>query len=176
MSDGELRELMRLASLVPEHGIVVEVGSLYGLSAWHISQSIPPSATLFCIDPFARTASNVEFEKRVKAPLFCRESFDIFTADCNNIVVLQGWSPEVCRGWQVPIDIYFDDAFHTNPVTKWNIDFWSERVKPGGIVCGHDYSESFPDVVSNAQHLSLKWTADLRVEESLWSVRKPVEL
>lgn len=167
---------MQLASSVPEYGIVVEVGSLYGLSAWHISKSIPKTATLFCIDPFERTESNIEFEKRVKAPYFCRESFDIFTADCPNIVVLQGWSPDVCRGWQVPIDMYFDDAFHTNPVTKWNIDFWSERVKPGGIVCGHDYSSIFPDVIDNADQLARKWNTCIHVEESLWNVRKPVDI
>lgn len=173
MSDGELTRLMQLASSVPEHGIVVEVGSLYGLSAWHISKSIPSTATLFCIDPFVQTDSNLEFQRRVRAPILCRESFELYTADCDNIVILQGWSPDVCRGWKAPIDMYFDDAYHTNPVTKWNIDFWTDRVKCGGIVCGHDYSDKFPDVVSNANELALTWKVDLNVTESLWSVRKP---
>lgn len=52
MTDGELRRLIDLARAVPPGGVIVEVGSLYGLSAWHMAKHCSPGTRVFCIDPW----------------------------------------------------------------------------------------------------------------------------
>jgi len=45
------------------------------------------------------------------------------------------------------LDGCFIDALHTNPNVTEDIDLWTPKVRPGGILCGHDYeNRRFPDV------------------------------
>jgi hypothetical protein len=54
MSDAQLYQIIELARRVPSNGVIMEVGSLYGLTSWHLSKYSDPSVTIFCIDPFQR--------------------------------------------------------------------------------------------------------------------------
>jgi hypothetical protein len=157
MTDKELARLAYLASQVPPGGIIVEVGCLYGLSSWHIAQHCKPGVTLFCIDPWERVTWIVEqIETPMNAPAFGRQAFEAFTADCNNIVMIQGLSPDVAKGWNLPLDRDVEDAVHTNPELGANISFWSGKVKPGGVICGHDYGTQWPEVSSEAEALAAR--------------------
>jgi predicted O-methyltransferase YrrM len=51
MNKNELSAISYLASTVPGRGIIVEAGSLFGLSSWHWSNNSAPSCSIFCIDP-----------------------------------------------------------------------------------------------------------------------------
>lgn len=174
MSDAELRMLSELAARVPENGTIVEVGSLYGLSTWHMAKYSKPSVTIVCIDPWVREQWVVDLVERPQAaPPFCREVFHRLTKEfAHKIVAIQGYSPFDVSGWQIPIDMYFEDAVHTNPVLKKNIDFWSDRVKVGGTVCGHDYGSQFPDVKTEVDSLTKKLESTLGVEGTLWYLTK----
>jgi hypothetical protein len=46
-------------------------------------------------------------------------------------------------------------------------------VRPGGIVCGHDYCDEFPDVKAEADGLAAYLAAPKEVTISLWSIRLP---
>lgn len=174
MTDAELERLMQLVARVPAGGVIVEVGSLYGLSTWHISQACADGVTLFSIDPWRRAKWIIkQVEEPQSAPPFGPEAFKNFTADCGNVVMLQGYSPEIARGWRLPVDFYFEDAVHTNPALKSNIAFWTSHLKPGGIACGHDYSARHADVVAEADALAGKFRSTVEVVDTLWSVIKP---
>jgi hypothetical protein len=176
MSDAELIRLIELASSVPKNGVIVEVGCLYGLSSWHIAQHCQPGVTLFCIDPWQRERWIVKaVERPQRAPRFGRGAFEKYTAECNNIVMIQGYSPDIVKGWHLPIDLYIEDAVHTNPELAKNIAFWSRLVKSGGVVCGHDYVLQWPDVMTQADALAIKFRSTLEVVETLWSVVKTSE-
>ena len=41
---------LKLAQAVPENGIIVEIGSFVGKSAWHWANSAHPSVKIYCID------------------------------------------------------------------------------------------------------------------------------
>jgi len=173
MTDAELIRLMELASAVPPNGIIVEVGCLYGLSSWHIAKACKPGVILFCIDPWKRERWIVNLvEKPQNGPHFSRRSFEQYTADCNNIVMIQGYSPRIASGWNLPVDLYVEDAVHTNPVLSSNISFWSKRVKPGGVICGHDYVSQWPHVIAEADRLASYYRTTLEVVDTLWSVVK----
>ena len=171
ISPRELQRLVALAERVPAGGIVVELGSLYGRSSWHISQSCPPDATLFCIDPWEREEWIVNLvEMSQGAPPFGLDAFRQFTADCSNIVPIRGRSPDSLTGWHVPIDMYFDDSDHTNPTFKRNLEFWAPKVKPGGLLCGHDFTMRSPDVIVEVTALQQRLGTELVVVDTLWSL------
>ena len=173
MSDAELYQVINLAKRVPKNGVIVEVGSLYGLSSWHLAKYCDPSVTVFCIDPFQREQWIVELvEKPQNAPPFCRAAFEHYTSDCHNIVPIQGYSPNSIKGWKLPIDLYLEDAVHTNPILHANIKFWSELVKPQGIVSGHDYSKDFPDVVAEVNALSMQLKCQIQLIDTFWVLNK----
>ena len=175
MTEAELHGLMELARRVPPGGVIVEVGSLYGLSSWHISKACHPGVTVFCIDPWERANWIINLvEKPQNAPPFSRAAFEQFTRDCGNIVMIQGYSPKVARGWSLPVDLYVEDAVHRNPVLGQNISFWSDRIKPGGTVAGHDYCAAWPDVATEADALAARWSSRVELVDTLWSVRRPI--
>ena len=46
-------------------------------------------------------------------------------------------------------DFVFIDAEHTFDAVASDIDMWKSKVRPGGILCGHDCEGSFSDFDSN---------------------------
>lgn len=45
------------------------------------------------------------------------------------------------------IDLVFIDADHSYNGVRADIDEWLTKVRPGGIICGHDYCDDFPGVI-----------------------------
>ena len=44
-------------------------------------------------------------------------------------------------------DLVFIDATHSEESVREDIQLWAPKVRPGGIVCGHDYNNKrFPGV------------------------------
>lgn len=174
LRDAELARIMELAAAVPKGGVVVEIGSLYGLSSWHLAKACAPGVTVFCVDPWQREQWVIDIvEKPLNAPPFCRAAFESYTADCDNIVMIEGYSPQIARGWNLPVDLYFEDAVHTNPTLATNLAFWSERVKPGGVIAGHDYAKYWPEVMEEVDGLAKRVGSKLTVVDTVWSLRKP---
>src|SRR5262249_35118208 len=153
-SQTDMHAITQLAQRVPEHGIIVEVGSLYGLSSWLWSKNAPSTARVVCIDPWKHEHWIDKVRDQFDTVDLSIEAFLENTADCSNIEGIQGYSPDCCKTWSTPIDLYFDDADHRNPGLARNIAFWSQHVKPGGIVAGHDYSGSHRDVIDAAKTLA----------------------
>lgn len=171
MSQAELEKLSELASNVPENGIIVEVGSLYGLSAWHLARHSKESVTVFCIDPWVRTKRIVdEVEIPRDFPEFSQELFVGYTQEFSHkIRMIQGYSPDDVSDWDQPIDMFFEDASHksTDDISR-DCDFWSNLVRNGGIVSGHDYAPRYPDVIEISNKLANRYQATLQTTETLW--------
>lgn len=142
----ELDHLDSLASSIPAGGIIVEIGSLYGRSGYCLATA-NPEVTVYCTDLWN---PNV-----IAVPPYCNaiELFSRFTATCTNIrprkVVYGGNMFELDEN----IDMLFLDAVHENPSDWSHIQYWLPKIKPGGILSGHDYNPLWPDVVTNVQRL-----------------------
>ena len=104
---------------------------------------------------------------------FGLDTFHRHTADCVNIVALPGYSPTDLTDWNLPLDIYFDDSVHTNPVFRQNLEFWLQHVKPNGILCGHDHSSQFPDIVNEVTALAQRIGASVEVVGAIWKIELP---
>ena len=75
----------------------------------------------------------------------------------------------------IPIDLFFLDASHTNP-SDWEIlEYFIPFIKTNGIICGHDYDENqFPDVVENLKKLELLFNTKVVLfkNSSIWMIYK----
>lgn len=167
VSEFQLQAIEAVARLVPPQGKVVEVGSLFGSSSWAWAKSVDPSVTVFCIDPWDRNdgVRNIEARLGIKYGI---EQFRAYTADCPNIRPLQGYSPANFLDWSDPIDLYYEDAVHVDPILDQNLSFWSGKLKPGGIVCGDDFRPRFPDVRRGARRLAEAFGRDLLRVDFFW--------
>jgi precorrin-6B methylase 2 len=139
MMEVELQEIERLAAEVPANGLIVEVGCLYGRSTYAWAKSCDPSVKVIVIDPFYEEGQ--------------RKKFDENTAGIENIEVIDGKAPDKMIYPGHMIDLIFIDATHYNPNDMDIIEYFLPFVKTGGILSGHDYYETFPDVTTNVRIL-----------------------
>lgn len=165
--------LAALARQVPAGGAIVEVGPFYGRST-HVMAYSNPQANIHSIDTF----EDVEWTRNYansyrEIPPFGLEAFRHYTRDCPNITPIKGFSPDVVSDWDAPVDMYFEDAIHGNPGLRDNLEFWISRLKPGGILCGHDYSLRFIDVKRESDGWAQRWNTQVAIVGSLWAIRKP---
>lgn len=173
MALDELACLAALAAQVPRGGHIVEVGAFYGRSTNAMARA-NPLARITSIDTFENVSWTGRYsDKYAEVPVFGRAAFEQYTRDLANVDAIEGFSPDVVSDWTQPIDMYFEDAIHGNPGLKRNLDFWTERLKPGGIACGHDYTLKFPDIKAEVDAISKAWATRVRVVGSLWVLRKP---
>lgn len=164
MTESELTLIEQLANQVPENGVIVEVGSYLGLSAsaW---ATCHPSVKVYCIDKF-------HIDNQL-------EMFKNNTSRWPNIIPIKGNSPFEIEYPGDPIDIFFLDGAHVNPSDVDNINFFLPMIKPGGLLCGHDYIKDirdyFPFVRKNVFDLERRLNIRPTVypNTTIWSFRLP---
>ncbi|WP_428406961.1 class I SAM-dependent methyltransferase [Hyphococcus sp.] len=168
-SDFELRAIELAASLVPENGLAVEIGSLFGRSSWAWAKSIPESAKLVCVDPWEPSPGSTPLEQRYGVK-YSLETFQKHLSDCPNVEAVQGYSPDAVQGWDRPIDLFFEDAVHRNPIFEQNINFWSSHLKPTGVASGDDYRPRYPDIVNGVNKLAKSLGRSIITVDFFWCV------
>lgn len=142
MSEKELDQIAIWANDVPSGGVIIEFGSYYGRSSVCWAMNCDPSVTIYCIDKFV---------------LEEKEFYDDFLKNVSsfkNVIPIKGRSP-----WDItyngpPVDLFFMDASHTNPNFTRNFMFYNKFVKDGGVLCGHDYCDEWPEVMSSVNHFA----------------------
>lgn len=165
MSEKELFQLERWASEVSENGIIMEVGSYLGKSAIRWASACHPSVTVLCVDYFYIPNDDDDLYEE-----FCNN-----TKHFTNIKPIRAFSPAFKYSLYAStlLDIFFLDALHKNPNDWDNIEFGLKHLKTGGLLCGHDYDETWPDVIKNVHTLEdkLNQKATFYSDTSLWSFR-----
>lgn len=139
--------LANLAKQVPDGGTILEIGTASGRSI-SILRDNSKNAKLYTID--------------------IQDKIDIPGVTC-----IEGDSKKV--EWDKPIDLLWIDGNHTDEYVKNDIERFSPFVKPGGIICGHDYTGSNCTVWRYVNQL-IKDSPDyddFRIEsEHIWIARK----
>lgn len=160
MQEAELQVIEELARSVPAGGVIVELGTYKGRSAYAWAKSCVHSVAVFCFDVFF--------------PDFYPEFLEN-TKDCKNIIAVKGWCPYEKKYNGPPIDIFFLDGLHKNPEDIDAINHFLPHMKSGGIFCGHDYIENFPDVLVNVAELEQRLNQKVHIfpNTSIWSFRIP---
>lgn len=127
-----------LAGLGEKHKEIVEVGSFVGLSAAALSHH---GATVHCIDTWEGSEDLIEQYYEELGRDF------IFRTFCNNagkklfktIFPHVGTSEFYASIWPHQVDAVFIDASHDYDSVKKDIEIWRPHIRPGGVLCGHDY-------------------------------------
>lgn len=167
VSEFQLQAIEAVASLVPKGGCVVEVGSLFGRSSWTWAKSVPEDATVYCIDPWEGNQGVRSMEQALGIK-YGIEQFKEYTKDCPNVRPIQAYSPDGISDWNMPVDVYYEDAVHTNPILERNVKFWTSRLSPNGIACGDDYRPRFADVRAAAEWASNRPGHQLYLVDYFW--------
>ncbi|MDV2988134.1 UNVERIFIED_CONTAM: class I SAM-dependent methyltransferase [Methylobacteriaceae bacterium AG10] len=163
-----------LAQKVPYGGRIVETGSLYGKSANVWARGAGPDVEVYCFDPWHRAQWIIDIvEGPLGAPEFGLDAFKQYTQDLPNVTPVQGYSPQSAEGWDKPIDLFFEDAVHEDPIFGQNCDFWLEHLKPGGIFCGHDFRLDYHDICKRIVRQSAEWGVPFHVADSFFWMQKP---
>ena len=126
---------------------VVELGSWQGKSTFILYKGLNKKqlAEIYCIDPF-----NADGDCRSKIQYKSKESKkdcslkDQFLQNCaiykmNRFVkLLEGYSYEFSKEWNLPIDFLFIDANHSEKAVYQDYLEWSNFVAKGGYIAFHD--------------------------------------
>ena len=184
-SEADLDKLYNLAKAVPENGIIVEVGSLFGRTAVALAEGAVSSTKIYCIDYFdefindhfaGQSFYNTGPQWEVGKIYNRKDEFQKYTKEYANIIPLQlsSRTSSIYHPYKgEPIDLFFLDASHKNPSDIMNIMYFRTFLKPNAVICGHDYALMFPDVIKNVKFLEqLYKTPVIRyANSSMWAIR-----
>jgi predicted O-methyltransferase YrrM len=126
--------LKEIISKLPTDPLVVELGTYLGCSVAYMADKIG-NGRLYSVDIFDKYACSTNFYMKamsnIKACGF-RDKAHILS----------------CRSWEAAqlfddkeVDFVWVDAGHDFLSVKSDLESWAPKVKPGGFLAGHDYSE-----------------------------------
>lgn len=165
--EADLRALQGLLSGLGGGGYepltAVEVGSYVGGTA--LAMAAVDEVTVHCVDHFLGNPSDrvgelVEYHGTEKVfRTFCRNAGGLLF---RRVFPHRGASRLYAQVWTLPADLVFIDADHDYPAVKSDIELWRRHVRPGGVLCGHDYG-IFPGVTRAADELGIDGVCGLSV-------------
>lgn len=136
---------------------IVEVGCLLGRSACYLGTKIKQSRkriSVLCVDVWPSTYKiNCGGPRDVEAP------FETFLANIRQAdlldVIIPIRSPSLVAASLVRNDLacVFIDGDHSYEGCRDDIVAWLPKVRRGGILAGHDYSDTFPGVIKATNEL-----------------------
>jgi len=123
--------------------VLVEIGSWIGKSSIVIASAIQGDARLFCVDPFDGSADMRGRYKQLMGTMdkSLQEVFiqNIKQAGLANLIVpIKGYSHQVVKGWDKPIDFLFIDGDHSYKAVKRDYLDWGNYIVDGGWIAFHD--------------------------------------
>lgn len=135
---------LKILSLIYQIEIktIVEIGVFRGKNAATLREEFP-DAHLYLIDPWAPSNSYLTSGTAVSKQ---QEVFDeayarvktLFEND-PHVTLIKKTAEEAVPSLPNGFDLVFIDANHDYPVVKNQILTWEQKVRPGGILSGHNY-------------------------------------
>jgi predicted O-methyltransferase YrrM len=133
---------------------LAEIGVWLGETSYFFSQFFP-EAHLYLIDPWKPSKQYLE---NGHGPSLIQQEYDwarqnVYRLFQNNsqVSILQKTSHEALNLVPNHLDLAFIDGDHSYEAVKHDIQNWKKKVRPGGILAGHDYHSDFPGVVLAVQ-------------------------
>lgn len=127
----------------PKNGIVAEIGVLNGVNAKHIYDFCQPKQLLL-IDPWEQQVGPGSGKKYNVNEWNSFYQHVIFTfGKYNNVIIIKNYSIVAAATFDNHyFDIIYIDAGHSYESVKEDLTAWYPKIKPGGIIAGHDYSDT----------------------------------
>ena len=143
LGQGDVSHLYKKARSLPQNGVIMEIGSFMGLSSivmgCGLRDSGNYSARIYCVDSWDnRYLEKVEVSDT-------RELYDIFRenvvrADLQSFIYpIRKRSMEAVADFAInSVDLLFIDGDHSFESCYADLTSWYQKVRPGGIIVGHD--------------------------------------
>lgn len=148
--DGRATSLMELECLVdslfpvqPRHGIMVELGVFAGEATEMFTRKFDK---VYAVDAWDKRCSygirSGELPEQIEA------RFDEVVSRCPNITKLKSDTAPAANAFpDNHFDFVYVDAGHEPDSCRADILAWLQKVKPGGVIAGHDYHQDYPGVI-----------------------------
>jgi len=173
MNREERKFLRRQVKLIPQKGVIVEIGSWKGGSSVELAKAnkkYEKKASLYCIDTW-------DYREGYNHPELCKlaKGEDIYEAFKNNMrdyscTVLKGLSEMFLKQFEnESVDLIFLDADHSYEAVKQDISNWWLKLRHDGIFCGHDYGRTEYGVTEAVNEF---WDNVENPARSMWKVVK----
>jgi len=142
--ESELEFLSEVARGMPRRAAIVEVGSWKGRSTVAICEGLRDGseATVWAVDTFAGDPDIAEttgaIDQQAVAAEFARNTAGY---DCLRVIVAE--SVQAAAEFDdESLDWVFIDANHSYEAVVADIAAWAPKLKPGGLLSGHDYGRA----------------------------------
>jgi precorrin-6B methylase 2 len=157
MSESEIETIKALVSRCDS---VVEVGCWKGRTTKVLLDNCK---LVIAVDHWLGSAGDLLEEMIHLEDVFAE--FNKNVGNYSNLIIKKGHSLDVVKETE-PVDMVFVDAGHTKEECRADLDAWLPKAKK--IIAGHDYVETYPDVM-NAVNEKFKDTK-VNVVNSVWWV------
>ncbi len=145
-----------LKAVALERGIevrsIVEIGVYQGQGSLAF-RTLFPDAKLHLVDPW-KLYKNYRKEEAVPSSLNDPDYLAAYKAvkemfkNDPDTCIYRTTSKQASKKIPDGLDLVFIDGNHSYPYVKQDILFWQPKIRPGGILAGHDYqADRFPGVV-----------------------------
>lgn len=137
----EIALIRELAACVPEHGLMVEVGALYGGVTAEMLLAAPKSARLIVVDDFSWTPDGCE-----------TASVDVLRRNLKkmkikNFEIIEGDSRLIGGSWEQPIDYLRIDGGHSYDFVRSDLETFGVHAS---VISLHDYGNPFWKTIDQA--------------------------
>lgn len=122
-------------------GIGVEVGSLSCGYARSILQTWQGDK-LFVVDPWEPQPPNIYKEKQdwINFDNCYNDCLEFCNDNPGRVVMIRGLSPAASSQFEDDsLDFVYIDGNHAYEAVMADMEAWCKKVRPGGLLCGHDY-------------------------------------
>jgi predicted O-methyltransferase YrrM len=171
----QMEFMAEIAKRIPKHGKIVEVGCLFGRSAYCWAASCHETATVYCIDPWLgqkMTGYSGDSRQRGEA-IQLNNTKDQFlnsmqARGIKNIVAIKEKSPLSGEWPHGSVDLAYIDGAHHYQAVYDDIKYWLRYLKKGGIMCGDDFIADFPEVVRAVADIAREMNFQIRRYQKMW--------
>jgi hypothetical protein len=147
-------ELEWLAEKASKCYQVVEIGSLRGMSARAMADNMLGDSSIYCVDHFHGSEEHGDafskddslyrlFKANLRDHIESGRVIPVPMASVETAILFKKVRDEQKRKYPsldtADFDMIFIDASHDYDSVKADIQSWGPLLKPGGLLCGHDY-------------------------------------
>jgi glycosyltransferase involved in cell wall biosynthesis/mannosyltransferase OCH1-like enzyme len=130
--------------------VMIEIGCYSGEST---SSFADVCGKVYAIDPWVEGVSLTDGAVRKSGPAWVHpnveEAFDKRMGSYLNVKKIKAFDYEVVDNFEdESVDFIYIDALHTEEQLKRQIDMWLPKIKPDGIIGGHDYNTNFQGIMN----------------------------